>query len=99
MEVNPNEGEGATAKLMEGEKWLKAAMGWKVVIVLEFIEVEESDFDDKNRNGKTALISAARNGHHVVVNVLVQAGAGVDVVTNDGGTSLHYAVYQDRLEV
>jgi ankyrin repeat protein len=45
----------------------------------------------KGRLGWTALQCAAQEGHTAVVQLLLDAGAAVDVVAADGHTALHRA--------
>jgi ankyrin repeat protein len=42
-------------------------------------------------NSKTALMVASQDGHHDVVNTLIEAGADLNIVTKDGRLALHYA--------
>ena len=64
-----------------GEDWLKAAKEGKLEVVRAFIEVGGRDLDEKAGDGRTALWWAACKGHIEIVNVLVEAGAGVDVAS------------------
>ncbi|XP_063965688.1 ankyrin-2-like isoform X1 [Lytechinus pictus] len=47
-------------------------------------------------NGKSALHKASIRGHLKVVRALVEAGADIEITTDDGHTPLHYAVEGDE---
>ena len=92
-------GKEEAVKLVEGEKWLKAAKEGKLAVLRAFIEVGGRDLDEKNEYGYTALCLAAGKGHLEVVTALVQAGAGVDVGDEGGDTPLSYAAFYGHLEM
>ena len=48
--------------------------------------------NDRNYEGNTALIEAAKRGHFDVADLLIARGADVNAVNNDGNTALIYAV-------
>ena len=52
---------------------------------------EQVDLDFPGRHGKTALMVAARHGQADLVRRLLQAGAGVNVRSDNGGTALMFA--------
>ena len=56
-------------------------------------EQNKDDINIKNNDGKTALILAARNGHRLCLEVLIQHNADVDIQGNNGGTALLWAAY------
>jgi ankyrin repeat protein len=61
---------------------------------------EQKDLNTKNTVGNTALHLAAMNGHEKVVELLVTAGAKMDIRNDDGGhTALSCAVKGRNLEV
>lgn len=49
--------------------------------------------------GVTALSWAALEGRTQIAEILIEAGAGVDVKNRDGGTPLHAAAFMGRLDV
>jgi ankyrin repeat protein len=53
----------------------------------------------QQKDGRTALHWAARNGHLQVCRWLVRCGISPDVRTHDGTAPLHWAVWQRRLDV
>lgn len=55
--------------------------------------------DSQNKSGKTALIFAAGRGHVEVVNMLISAGADVNIRDNKGNTALHRAVMKHHWDV
>jgi ankyrin repeat protein len=52
--------------------------------------------DHRNRNGDSALMMAAMQGHEKLTERLLAAGAKVD---NDGWTALHYAALEGKLAI
>jgi len=52
-----------------------------------------------NENGKTLLIWAAKSGHELVVEVLLEFGAFVDKQDSDQNTALSWAVYRGHEEI
>ena len=53
----------------------------------------------RDNDGKTALIHASYKNHLKVVQILIDAGADVDIQDNDGRTALMWASSNDNLEV
>jgi ankyrin repeat protein len=51
-----------------------------------------ADVNLMEKDGRTPLARAARNGHGEVVKQLLTAGADVNIMDEDGKTSLHWAV-------
>lgn len=47
--------------------------------------------DVQDAAGNTALIMAARNGHHSIMRFLLQMGANINTVTTENMTALHHA--------
>ena len=59
-----------------------------------------ADRDQADGDGRTPLFIAAREGHHVVVRLLLEAGADKDKASNkDGSTPLFMAAQANRREV
>lgn len=52
-----------------------------------------ANVNEKDTNGDTPLIIAARNGNAPIVKYLCDSGANVNLQNNDGWTALHYASY------
>lgn len=57
------------------------------------------DINAKNKDGVTALLLAAQNGHLEVVNVLLEAKADPNIADADGDTALLLAVESGAAEV
>jgi len=53
--------------------------------------VERCDVNIQDIEGNTALMLAAKNGDVVAVKILMDAGAKIDMLNNDGHTALDYA--------
>ena len=53
----------------------------------------ESLIDTRDSTGRTALMWAAEDGYEMVTKLLLERGAGVDVVNNDGDTALVVASF------
>eukprot|EP00808_Paulinella_micropora_P018328 g78737.t1 len=57
------------------------------------------DLEARDRDGRTALMSAARESHVAVAEALLQAKAALNTQNNDGVTALMHAGYWGRTEV
>jgi len=58
----------------------------------------DSDIDEKDENGMTALIRAAEEGDTETVKLLLDQGADIEAKNNDGLTALHTALENGRTE-
>lgn len=57
----------------------------------EIIEIIDTFVDKKDSNGWTPLHEGARGGHKTVVEILLEKGANINELTNNGETPLHLA--------
>jgi len=78
--------------------WQNAADGGDVTTLGRILELGE-DVDSLDRYGQTALMLAARNGHHDAVRVLVEAGADLDHTAKYHLSALMLAVINDRVSI
>ena len=68
--------------------------------VLQAIVESDVVVNIRDKNGKTALMKASRQGNIDAISVLLHAGADPNIVDGNGNTLLHYAVDGDcRKEV
>ena len=58
-----------------------------------------ANVNEKDNNGKTALMKASSNGNVEVIKTLIENGAKVDEKTNNGSTSLMWASDRGHVEV
>jgi len=70
---------------------LRAARSGNLKRVIEFVEDDLVDINSSNQNGLTALHSASKEGHILVVEELIARGANVHAKTLKGNTALHIA--------
>lgn len=59
--------------------------------ILYLIENKHSDIDSRNMQGRTALMTAVINNHPETVELLLQLGANIHLVDDDGKSVLDYA--------
>ncbi|KAI9145505.1 ankyrin repeat-containing domain protein [Paraphysoderma sedebokerense] len=57
----------------------------------EYLKRYPKALNMRNKEGKTALMFACKNGLEMLVNMLLDRGARIDEADNDGCTALHYA--------
>ena len=50
--------------------------------------ISRENVDKKNHDGKTVLMIAVYNNYLDIINILIKAGANVDLSDNDGRTAL-----------
>lgn len=105
-----NEPENIPAsKLVDTEKYDKVYL-YDFVPTEEEPEPEEDDGtqeleivenpDEKDKDGRTALMIAAKNGNDWQIRSLIKSDAKTDIQDKDGWTALMYAVrYQNNIEV
>jgi len=67
-----------------------------VKIVWLLLEREGVDADSKDRDGRTPLSWAARNGHEAVVKLLLEKGAELETKSSNGQTPLSWAARSGR---
>lgn len=60
--------------------------------LLEYIH----DIDDKDRNGETALIYAAKQNNAEIIKLVIEKGAEVDTQSDSGETALIWAIKTER---
>ncbi|TMS38043.1 hypothetical protein L596_004856 [Steinernema carpocapsae] len=61
--------------------------------------IAESELDDTDNDGWSALLNAAHKGHIEIVQLLLDAGSAVDQTDLMGWTALMWAVYKNHLPV
>ena len=61
--------------------------------LLESAECEPGDLRERDYNGRSLLLTCAREGHVEAAKLLLHHGADVNVPNNDGWTALHAAAY------
>lgn len=77
-----------------------AARGGNLKIVKTLIAHHDIDLDLQDRNGMTALILAVRERHRAIVEILLNAGASVNMMDSHAGrTPLRYAAERDFPEL
>ena len=59
--------------------------------LLESAECEPGDLRERDYNGRSLLLTCAREGHVEAAKLLLHHGADVNVPNNDGWTALHFA--------
>ncbi len=62
--------------------------GSEDLIVLDRAEILDKFLESQNENGKTALLIACQNKDYSIVELLIEAGANVKAVDQDGNTSI-----------
>ena len=69
-----------------------------MAIVTRLIDAK-AEIDQQSKAGYTVLMLAAEQDHEAVINVLLDAGAQVDICERkDGDTALMYAVFRIIVE-
>ncbi|CAI9739709.1 tyrosine-protein kinase Shark [Octopus vulgaris] len=63
------------------------------------IQYGKADLDAQNDDGKTALHIASRAGQEALVDLLIEAGAKVNIQCLDETTSLHLAMWKSKANV
>ena len=66
-------------------------------IVSSFLEVV--DIDEQNSNGLTALMLATIEGHTEIVDILIEAGADLNIQEEHGDTALMKAIYKKNIDI
>ena len=61
--------------------------------MLRVLLEQKAVIDYERPDGFTALMKCSLNGHESCVRALVEAGASVDAVTNNGATALHFVAF------
>ena len=71
--------------------------------VLEIIVNHGRDVNVTNKNNRTALLLACKEGNKDIINLLLNAGADPNIIDANGATCIHYAVVEgcskDVLEI
>lgn len=70
-----------------------------VKLAAELLSKASTDIDEQHENGFTPLMVAAQQGHHHVVKILLQHGAGLGIVSNDKATALTLSAQFGRFVV
>uniref|UniRef100_A0AC35TW30 ANK_REP_REGION domain-containing protein n=1 Tax=Rhabditophanes sp. KR3021 TaxID=114890 RepID=A0AC35TW30_9BILA len=73
-----------------------AAKAGHINIVRQLIE--DSDVDESDNEGWSALLNAAANGHTDICKMLIENGASIDLADLMGWTPLMWAVYKNHRE-
>merc|ERR1712014_179346 len=76
-----------------------AAGGGDLAMVTVLLDSIGMKVDEGNKDGKTALMWACRNGHLEICQLLVQRGANVRARTKKGVEPIHWAVWGGSEEV
>ena len=63
------------------------------------VEPRGAKVNAKTKNGATALMAAAQNGHNEVVKALLANGADVNAKTKNGVTALMMAILRGHSEI
>ena len=90
-DVNASEHKGFTSLMY-------AAMEGNLNLVKMLIDVVASLDDRDIRNGRTALIAAAWNGHHQCVDTLIRTGADVNIASASRRTAVAIYTWGPREE-
>lgn len=92
VNVNQKDREGMTALMIASEKGCVPI----VSTILSWASKNnyKLDLDAKDRRGQTALMKAALWKHSEVLQMLIQAGASVNLLDNWDFTALHHAIYE-----
>lgn len=80
------------APALDTDTWLKAARTGDIAPIQEYLDQRDMPVDTQNSFGSTALMLAAQNGHHDIVELLLKRGANTDTQDNNGITALMLAV-------
>lgn len=67
-------------------------------VVNQLVAVKSLDLDIQVDDKRTALYMASQKGHTVIMDLLLDAGANVNVVNQDGRVPLHMAVLAGNVE-
>jgi len=78
---------------------MNAAIGEDVSVVSFFIKSNPTIINQKNIGGATALHIAARKGNLEICKILIENGANVNLVDNDGWSPLMRAVTSKNLDL
>jgi uncharacterized protein len=73
--------------------FIRGAMSGNEDIIQSFIELYPAAIDERNWEGRTAIITAASRGHADAVRLLAESGAVLDGQDALGKTALMYAVW------
>jgi hypothetical protein len=90
---------GASINQADAAGWTpvyRAAM-YRKIDMLRLCKELGADFDVVNPNGLNALHAASRHGYDDIVCVLVEGGANVAIMTNDGHSALSLAAVNCRI--
>jgi ankyrin repeat protein len=85
LDVTTKDQNGMTALHMA------ASSGVGEALIVPILNANGVDVDSIDKNGRTALHLAAEDGHHVMVQLLLNAGACMTVIDKGEKTALHYA--------
>uniref|UniRef100_A0A0X3P756 K Homology domain-containing protein n=1 Tax=Schistocephalus solidus TaxID=70667 RepID=A0A0X3P756_SCHSO len=84
---------------IDGETVLACAVSKNAVPIVELLLQRGADPNPKEKKVESVpLIEAAKDGHTDVVRLLLQYGASVSQVSNNGYTALHYAATNGHLD-
>uniref|UniRef100_A0A915BBV4 NADH dehydrogenase subunit 1 n=2 Tax=Parascaris univalens TaxID=6257 RepID=A0A915BBV4_PARUN len=89
--------DAANARNANGETMLMVAARTGQDAIVRHL-IFDSDLDDIDFDGWTALLNAAYEGHVDVANLLIDAGASVDFPDLMGWSPLMWAVYKNRID-
>ncbi|KAG5500393.1 hypothetical protein JKF63_03485 [Porcisia hertigi] len=62
-----------------------------------YLEVNPSDIDARDEQGRTAVHMAAANGHMVILEMLFQFNPQPNIPNDEGNTALHFAALNNRV--
>ena len=78
---------------------MNACLKGQIEVTRQLLKAGTSIINAYSANGMTALHNAARKGHRVICELLIEYGSFVDTVCNNGNTPLFLAVKGEHLDV
>jgi len=92
-------GSSASSASLAGKTALHYAAFSGNHMVISYLLSQNGDIDQRDRNGVTPLMEAARGGRKGSTRVLLTAGADVHLVDAKNNTALHYAGWSEKTKV
>jgi len=91
--------------LISGDDFIQAAKNGDRETVRSYIDQHRNEpwmFDVQYSSGEertTALIESAINGHELIVDDLLNAGANIEATASNGSNALHYSAQNNRIVI